>query len=45
VQGGVTKALSGTTLADLVEFADQHSSGSEGRQPGSRGKRAVAGAA
>jgi Rrf2 family cysteine metabolism transcriptional repressor len=25
VQGGVTKALSGTTLADLVEFADQHS--------------------
>jgi Rrf2 family cysteine metabolism transcriptional repressor len=26
VQGGVTKALSGTTLADLVEFADQHDS-------------------
>jgi len=25
VQGGVTKALSGTTLAELVEFADQHS--------------------
>lgn len=24
VQGGVTKALSGTTLAELVEFADQH---------------------
>ena len=24
VQGGVTKALSGTTLADLVEFAEQH---------------------
>lgn len=24
VQGGVTKALAGTTLADLVEFADQH---------------------
>ncbi|HTE64812.1 MAG TPA: Rrf2 family transcriptional regulator [Candidatus Binatia bacterium] len=45
VQGGVTKALSGTTLADLVEFADQHSSSGGGRQPGSRGKRAVAGAA
>jgi Rrf2 family cysteine metabolism transcriptional repressor len=26
VQGGVTKALSGTTLADLVEFAGQHDS-------------------
>jgi Rrf2 family cysteine metabolism transcriptional repressor len=26
VQGGVTKALSGTTLADLVEFAEQHDS-------------------
>jgi Rrf2 family protein len=25
VQGGVTKALTGTTLAELVEFADQHS--------------------
>ena len=25
VQGGVTKALAGTTLADLVEFAEQHS--------------------
>jgi DNA-binding IscR family transcriptional regulator len=25
VQGGVTKALSATTLAELVEFADQHS--------------------
>jgi Rrf2 family cysteine metabolism transcriptional repressor len=24
VQGGVNKALSGTTLAELVEFADQH---------------------
>jgi Rrf2 family protein len=24
VQGGVTKALLGTTLADLVEFAEQH---------------------
>ena len=24
VQGGVTKALSGTTLADLVEFAGGH---------------------
>ncbi len=45
VQGGVTKALSGTTLADLVEFADQHSPSGGGRQPGSRGKRAVAGAA
>jgi Rrf2 family protein len=45
VQGGVTKALSGTTLADLVEFADQHSPGGERHRPGSRGKRAVAGAA
>jgi Rrf2 family transcriptional regulator, cysteine metabolism repressor len=26
VQGGVTKALAGTTLADLVEFAEQHDS-------------------
>jgi Rrf2 family transcriptional regulator, cysteine metabolism repressor len=25
VQGGVTKALSGTTLSELAEFADQHS--------------------
>ena len=25
VHGGITKALGGTTLADLVEFADQHS--------------------
>ena len=25
VQGGVTKALAGTTLAELVEFADGHS--------------------
>ena len=24
VQGGVTKALGGTTLAELVEFSDQH---------------------
>jgi Rrf2 family cysteine metabolism transcriptional repressor len=24
VQGGVTKALNGTTLAELVEFAEQH---------------------
>ena len=24
VQGGVTKALAGTTLAELVEFADAH---------------------
>ena len=24
VQGGITKALTGTTLADLVEFADSH---------------------
>jgi Rrf2 family cysteine metabolism transcriptional repressor len=24
VQGGVTRALAGTTLADLVEFADRH---------------------
>ena len=24
VHGGVTKALTSTTLADLVEFADQH---------------------
>lgn len=26
VQGGVTKALNGTTLADLIEFAEQHDS-------------------
>jgi hypothetical protein len=26
VQGGVTKALAGTTLAELVEFSDQHAS-------------------
>jgi Rrf2 family cysteine metabolism transcriptional repressor len=26
VQGGVTRALNGTTLADLVEFAEQHES-------------------
>jgi Rrf2 family transcriptional regulator, cysteine metabolism repressor len=25
VHGGITKALAGTTLADLVEFADEHS--------------------
>ncbi len=24
VHGGITKALAGTTLADLVEFADEH---------------------
>src|SRR5688500_13722120 len=24
VQGGITRALAGTTLADLVEFAEQH---------------------
>jgi Rrf2 family cysteine metabolism transcriptional repressor len=29
VHGGITKALAGTTLADLVEFADQHAD----RQP------------
>ena len=38
VQGGVTKALSGTTLADLVEFADGHGSGAK------KQKAAVAGA-
>ena len=27
VHGGITKALAGTTLADLVEFADQHAEG------------------
>jgi Rrf2 family transcriptional regulator, cysteine metabolism repressor len=27
VQGGVTKALAGTTLAELVEFTEQHSPG------------------
>jgi Rrf2 family transcriptional regulator, cysteine metabolism repressor len=26
VQGGVTRALNGTTLADLIEFAEQHDS-------------------
>jgi hypothetical protein len=35
----VTKALSGTTLADLVEFADGHGSGRK------KQKAAVAGAA
>ena len=44
MQGGVTKALSGTTLADLVEFADQHRPAASAAT-GSRGKRAVAGAA
>ncbi len=39
VQGGVTKALSGTTLADLVEFAEGRGDG------GSAEKPAVAGAA
>ena len=39
VQGGVTKALSGTTLADLVEFADGHGAGRK------KQKAAVAGAA
>ena len=45
VQGGVTKALSGTTLADLVEFAESHG----GERPDSprrkAPKAAVAGAA
>jgi Rrf2 family cysteine metabolism transcriptional repressor len=27
VQGGITRALSGTTLADLVEFSEHHSAG------------------
>jgi Rrf2 family transcriptional regulator, cysteine metabolism repressor len=27
VHGGITKALAGTTLADLVEFADEHAVG------------------
>jgi Rrf2 family cysteine metabolism transcriptional repressor len=27
VQGGITKALAGTTLADLVEFSQQHPAG------------------
>jgi Rrf2 family protein len=40
VQGGVTKALSGTTLADLVEFADGHRTGGRKKQ-----RAAVAGAA
>lgn len=31
VQGGVTKALSGTTLADLIEFSDE---GAAGRRTG-----------
>lgn len=34
VQGGVTKALAGTTLSELVEFAEQHSPRkSDRRQP------------
>lgn len=40
VQGGVTKALAGTTLADLVEFAEGHSDGRTTTK-----KPAVAGAA
>ena len=28
VQGGVTKALTGTTLAELVEFSDLHATAS-----------------
>jgi len=45
VQGGVTKALSGTTLADLVEFSEAPSPG-EGPAPGRVARRAtVAGAA
>jgi Rrf2 family protein len=42
VQGGVTKALAGTTLADLVEFSEQHVGNAS--PEGSR-KTAVAGAA
>lgn len=44
VQGGVTKALSGTTLAELVEFADGHASARSAARRGSS-KAAVAGAA
>jgi len=29
VQGGISKALTGTSLAELVEFADQHASSPE----------------
>ena len=32
VQGGVTKALAGTTLAELVEFADQHAARAQPRR-------------
>jgi Rrf2 family transcriptional regulator, cysteine metabolism repressor len=38
VQGGVNRALSGTTLAEMVEFADQHA-------PANGRKRAAVGAA
>ena len=49
VQGGVTKALSGTTLADLVEFSGGKVAGgpSEGNQlaePGAKSGKAIAGA-
>jgi len=44
VQGGVTKALSGTTLADLVEFADRPGGDASTSRSRSR-KAAVAGAA
>ena len=40
VQGGVTKALSGTTLAELVEFSEQHAP--EPVAEGHRGHRRVA---
>ena len=42
VHGGVAKALSGTTLADLVEFAEASSAPASAR-PGA-GKNAVAAA-
>jgi Rrf2 family cysteine metabolism transcriptional repressor len=38
VHGGVTKALAGTTLAELVEFADQHAP-----RPTAGAKRVLAG--
>ncbi len=34
VHGGITKALAGTTLADLVEFADEHARPGTGGRPG-----------
>lgn len=45
VHGGVSKALSGTTLADLVEFADSSATNTaSGKKRQGQGKNAVSGA-